>query len=384
MVMLVVYVLIALVVSTLCSLAEAVLLSITPSYIAQLQQENSPHAARLKQLKLEVDKPLATILTLNTVAHTIGAAGAGAQAELAFGSGSLGIVSAVLTVLILLVSEIIPKSLGAAHWKTLAPAIGRILGVLSKILGPVIWLELAITKIFTTTGVHGAAGVSRAEISAIAQLGADQGALEESESRILKNMFRFGSLTARDVMTPRTVLYALPEDTPVSELADRETIRFSRIPIYRGTIDTITGYVFVNELLLAANHGGRDRPLSEFNREIKLIAEGARLLKVFDTLLAAKRPVALVVDEFGGTAGLVTLEDLVETLLGLEIVDEADAVHDMQELARQQWRRRAFRLGLIEDESQEPLASQILKAEDVKLPAATGEGSDAASSGDAE
>lgn len=375
--MLGVYVLLALGVSTLCSLAEAVLLSITPSYVARLEQEGKAAGERIRQLKLEVDKPLATILTLNTIAHTIGAAGAGAQAEIAFGSGSLAIVSAVLTVLILLVSEIIPKSLGAAYWRQLAPAVATILALLTKALGPVIWLELKITKVFTSKGMHGPAGPSREEISAIAQLGADQGVFEEGESRILKNMFRFSSLRAKDIMTPRTVLYALPATTKVRELAERDTIRFSRIPIYTDSVDRVAGYVLVNQILLAANHGAMDKPLSEFARELKVIGEGARLSKVFDTLLAAHSHLILVVDDFGGTAGLVTLEDLVETLLGMEIVDEVDAVQDMQDLARKQWRRRALRLGLISDEDQDPLDSG---AEEEGQPASGGASAPPASS----
>jgi CBS domain containing-hemolysin-like protein len=361
LVLLVVFVLLALGVSSLCSIFEAVLLSITPAYVARLDQEGKSSGARIKSLKEHVDEPLAAILTLNTVAHTIGAAGAGAQAEVVFGSGSLGIVSAVLTVLILLVSEIIPKSVGAAYWRKLAPGVALCLVALTKILKPVLWIELKITKVFTSESAHDT-NLSREEISAMAQLGADQGVFEDGESRILKNLFRFSSLRTSDIMTPRTVVFALPETTPVSDLVARGKIRFSRIPIYQESIDTVTGYVLVSEVMLGAAHGEGSAPLSDFRRDVQLIKEEASLTKAFDTILAAQTHIALVVDRFGGTAGLVTLEDLVETLLGMEIVDEVDAVQDMQELARREWRRRAKRLGLIDDESQDPLASRELDA----------------------
>ncbi|MGE0708665.1 MAG: CNNM domain-containing protein [Planctomycetota bacterium] len=358
-VLLVVFVVLALLVSSLCSVFEAVLLSITPAYVARQAQEGKRSADRIKALKEKIDEPLAAILTLNTVAHTIGAAGAGAQAEIAFGSGSLGIVSAVLTVLILLVSEIIPKSIGAAYWRKLAPGVSWCLVVMNRLLYPVIWIELRITSLFTTEG-HGPPRLSREEISAIAQLGADQGVFEEGESRILKNLFRFSQLKAQDVMTPRTVVFALAQETPVRALVEQEQVRFSRIPIHDGSIDRVTGYVLVSEVLLGATHGDQELPLADFQRELQLVREDSSLPKVFEALLRTQAQIALVVDRFGGTAGIVTLEDLVETLIGLEIVDEVDAERDMQELARREWRRRAKRLGLIGDESEDPLASREL------------------------
>lgn len=366
LVLLVFFVLLALGVSSLCSIAEAVLLSITPAYVARQSQEGKTSAKRIKELKEHLDVPLATILTLNTIAHTIGAAGAGAQAEVAFGSGSLAIFSAVLTVLILIVSEIIPKSVGAAYWRKLAPLVATCLYFLDKVFYPIIWLELKITKLFTSKSGHGPARLSREEISAMAHLGAEQGVFEENESRILKGLFRFTSLTASDIMTPRTVLFTLNEETPVSELVARDKIRFSRIPIHKGAVDKITGYVLVSEVLLGASRGEQAAPLRDFRRDIQLVKEDATLLKVFDAILREQSQIALVVDRFGGTAGLVTLEDLVETLLGLEIVDEVDAVQDMQELARREWRRRAKRLGLIDDESQEPLESRVLDATEIE------------------
>ncbi len=344
--LLIFYVLLAVGVSFLCSTMEAVLLSVTPSYVAGLEQDEHPSGARLRQLKENVDRPLAAILSLNTVANTIGATGVGAQATKLFGSAYVGIVAGVFTLVILIFAEIIPKTLGAVYWRKLAPVVERVLrGVIVAML-PLVWLSKGVTRLLSSGERE--ASVSREEFSALAERGKEEGVFEEEESRILKNLFRFSSLRVRDVMTPRTVVEALPEHQTVAEVIEaRDEFRFSRLPVYTETHDDITGYVLKDDILLKAAQEETETTLHEMKREIMGVPEAMPLPEVFENLLDRFEHIALVVDEYGGTAGIVTMEDVVETLLGLEIVDEADSAQDMQVLAREQWLRRARRLGLV-------------------------------------
>lgn len=351
--LLILYAVLALGVSFLCSIAEAVLLSVTPSYVAALDKEDDTSAGQLlHELKSDVDRPLAAILSLNTIAHTVGAAGVGAQAQIVFDSLPVAVASAVLTLLILVLSEIIPKTLGAVHWRKLAPNTGRTLRVLIWLMYPFVLLSQVITDLLSRdTGEN---SISRREITALADLGVEAGIFEEEESRILKNLFRFGSLRVEDIMTPRTVLFTLSADMTVGEAIERhDDFRFSRIPVYRENRDDITGYVLKNDILIHAAREELERPLVEFERDILMVPESLPLPKLFERLLDRLEHIALVMDEYGGVAGVVTMEDVVETLLGLEIVDEADSVQDMQALARQQWYKRARRLGLVSEEDLE-------------------------------
>lgn len=346
MTLLIFYVTLAISVSFLCSILEAVLLSVSPSFTAALENDRPNLAARLKGLKDDIDRPLAAILTLNTIAHTVGAAGAGAQAAVVFGDAALGVFSAVLTFLILVLSEIIPKTIGATYWRALVPAVSRILPPLIWILWPLVKMSQLLTKLLSNGEKKNV--VSREELSALATVGAREGVVDASESKIVQNLLRFDALTVADIMTPRTVVYALPQTTTISELLkDLEDIRFSRIPIFDETIDKVTGFALKTEILVRAVQGKLDTALSEMNRELTHVDASMHLRELFELLLKNDRHIALVVDEFGGTDGIVTLEDVVETLLGLEIVDEADAIEDLQALARKQWEERAERLGLV-------------------------------------
>ncbi len=349
MTLLIVYVLLALAVSFLCSLMEAVLLSVTPSYIEMRVREGSTVARTLYDLRKDIDRPLAAILSLNTVAHTVGAAGAGAQATIIWGDAAIGIFSAVLTLLILVISEIIPKTLGAVHWRQLANAITRILVPTIWITWPLVKLSQGITRILSPNGRHDS--VSREEITAMAELGKEQGFLEASESRIIRNLFRFYSLRVKDIMTPRIVVFSLPEALRVREVVDEhEEFRFSRIPVYTETRDDVTGYVLKDEILLKAAQDQSDVTLGALKRDILVVPDALPLHELFERMLDRLEHIALVVDEYGGVAGVVSMEDVVETLLGLEIVDEADSAEDMQLLARRQWLSRARRLGIIPHE----------------------------------
>ena len=350
--LLVLYVALAIGVSFLCSMMEAVLLSVTPSYVAALERKGSAVGERIHEFKENVDRPLAAILSLNTIAHTVGAAGVGAQAAIVFGEAYTGIIAAILTLLILVLSEIIPKTLGAVYWRTLTPSVVRMLTATIIAMWPLVKLSQGITHLLSQEEEETA--FSREEFTAMAELGEEEGVFEEKESRILRNLFRFNSLRVKDVMTPRTVIFDLPESTTIGEVVEEhDEFRFSRIPVYDDDPDDITGYVLKDEMLLRAAQEEFDVTLEEMARDILVVHETLPLPDLLERLLDRLEHIALVVDEYGGVAGVVTMEDVVETLLGLEIVDEADSVEDMQALARKQWFKRARELGMVSEEALE-------------------------------
>ena len=336
---------------------EATLLSVTPSYMAALEQEENPMGEKLRGMKEDIDRPLAAILSLNTIAHTVGAAGAGAQAAVVFGEAYIGVISAVLTLLILVFSEIIPKTLGAVYWRDLAPSITRILVPTIWSMWPLVKLSKGITRLLSSGEER--VPFSREEFTALAELGQEEGVFEEKESRILKNLFRFNSLRVKDVMTPRTVMFDLPEETTIGEVVEEyDEFRFSRIPVYSGTRDDVTGYVLKDEMLLRAAQEEHHMKLSDLAREMLVVRDSLPLPDLLERLLDKLEHIALVVDEYGGVEGIVTMEDVVETLLGLEIVDEADSVEDMQALARRQWFKRAKQLGMVQEAVEESSSEQ--------------------------
>jgi len=336
---------VALVFSFLCSVAEAVLLSVSPAYLAARVAEGGRSARALARTKGEIDRSLAAILTLNTIAHTLGAGGAGAEAAVYFGDRYVGVAMAVLTLLILFLSEIVPKTLGAVYWRRLSYPTAWFVRVLTWILLPFVWASERITRLIT--GGRDVHALKREEIAAMADLGETHGELDARESRILRNLFRLEALRARDVMTPRTVVFSLPETMSVSGVLEQHTeLPFSRIPVYRQNRDQITGFVLKTDVLLAELQGRGEAPLSELARPVLAVGENASLERVMDELLDKRVHLLLVLDPFGGLDGVVTLEDVVETLIGIEIVDEADTTVDMRQLARQRWRERVQRLGI--------------------------------------
>ena len=364
-ILLLAYVLLALVFSFLCSVAEAVLLSITPTYIAGLRDKRPRQAEMLHKLKIEnVDRSLAAILTLNTIAHTVGAIGAGAKATAVFGSAWFGVFSAMMTLLILFLSEIIPKTLGAVYWRSLTSVTAYFVRTLIIILYPLILVSELLTRLIA----HGKEVhiFSRDEFIAMADMGEQSGQIKEQESRIIQNLFHFESLTAKDIMTPRTVIVALQQDITVSDaLMEHPHNVFSRLPIYDKDLDGITGFVLKDDLLLAKAKDKHDMPVKSLQREIMAVSDALPLSQLLEKLLDERQHIALVVDNYGGTRGLVSLEDVVETLLGMEIVDEMDKVADMQTLARQQWERRARGLGInIEELNVEAAADETEAAAD--------------------
>lgn len=350
MVLLVTFVLVALVFSFLCSIAEAVLLSVTTPYVALLEQEGRPSGALLRRLKAEISKPLAAILTLNTIAHTIGAAGAGAQVAIVFGNAFLGIGSVILTLLILVFSEIIPKTLGAHHWRALAPATAYGLRFLVWLLYPFVWLSEKITGGLAEGPTLD--GFSRQEFAAMAELSAEEGQLAQRESEVLKNLLLLRETRVTDAMTPRPVVFSVPATLGVGEfLSAHESVRFSRIPVYRDDPDQLEGFVLRSDLLLAHAKGGSGQRLTDFLRPLPVLPESLTLAQAFNNVLRARSQIVQIVDEYGSLAGILTSEDIIETLLGLEIVDEGDEAVDMQEYARTLWRRRAREMGLDVDQA---------------------------------
>ena len=333
------YVFIALAVSFLCSVFEAVLLSISPAYVVSLEQKGSKWAGRIRELHDNIDRPLAAILTLNTIAHTAGAAGAGAQAAKVFGATSVGIFSAVLTLLILFFSEIIPKTIGATWWQKLAPFMAVCVRAMVKMLMPLIWITEIVTRKLTPKDKSNP--YLRDEIRAMADLGEKAGALHGQESDLMKNMLRFRDLRIVEIMTPRSVLFTLPESMDTETyMKEHPDSAFSRIPLYGEDPDDINGFVMKMDILVAHNREGASVKLADLKRPILVVLENEPLPKLMTTLLEKRSHIAMVVTEYGDIRGVVTLEDMIETLLGREIVDESDEVVDMQQAARQKWAHR--------------------------------------------
>lgn len=345
MTLLVVYIVGALCLSFICSMLEAVLLSITPAFVAQFEQEGGSVAVHLKDMKARVDRPLAAILSFNTVSHTLGAAGAGGEAQRIWGSDALAVVSVIMTLLILIAAEIVPKTLGALYWRQLTPLTVQILRVLIFIQLPLIWLSEKIGQALKPPHEEGE-HVSRGEMAALAQLGRSQGVFDERESRILQNLMGMSELRTRDIMTPRTVLFALPTSVTVGEFVERrDAMQFSRVPVYGQNVDDVRGYVLKNDVYMRAVKDDVDRPLGDLVRPHMVVPESLPVPELFERLLDKREHIAVVVDEYGGVDGVVTMEDVLETLLGMQIVDEADRVKSLREMARAKWRERAKLLG---------------------------------------
>jgi CBS domain containing-hemolysin-like protein len=341
----------AITVSFLCSLWEAVLLSITPSYAQIKLREGSPVGARLEAFKQNIDRPLAAILTLNTIAHTVGAIGVGDQAARIWAETNPLItnlvVPVVMTAAILILSELIPKTLGANFWRELAPFTVNSLRVVILSLYPLVWFSQFITRALKKDKSKSV--FTRLDFLAMAEVGEREGVFERHESEIIGNLLKFNTIQARDVMTPRVVVVTASESETISEFLERNRdIRFSRIPLREGdSSDHISGYVLKNEVLAAAIDEKQNETLASLRREMVVVHEDFPIPELFNRFIDKREHIALVVDEFGGMAGIVTMEDVIETLLGMEIVDELDQADNMQALARKNWEKRARRLGII-------------------------------------
>lgn len=332
--------------SFLCSIWEAVLLSITPSYINTQISQGTKLGVTLQAFKKDIDRPLSAILTLNTIAHTVGAIGVGAQAAEVFpATGSvLGlsyetIVAVVMTLAILILSEIIPKTIGANKWRSLAPFTVKSLLFLLKILAPLVWVSQLITK--NLKDEKGKSVLSRTDFMALTDAGKTSGAIDEQESTIITNLLGLSGISVYDVMTPRSVIQSFDQDTTLQQFFDNNsTFRFSRIPVYEGKPDNVSGMVLKDQILKNILEGKGDQPLSDIKRPCTITTQATNLNEIFNTLIGNKEHIAVVHDDYGTLVGIITTEDIFETILGLEITDESDAVDDLQALARKRWEQR--------------------------------------------
>lgn len=335
--------------SFLCSIWEAVLLSVTPAYVSRMQKEKPQVGKLLDRFKEDIDRPLSAILTLNTIAHTVGAIGVGVQAGKLYGAHFLNfgffeisyesLIAGLMTLAILVLSEIIPKTLGASYWKLLTPFTVRSLKVLLFILAPFVWLSNWITRLIKTD--KGRSVFSRADFAAMTDAGLKSGALDNEEKSIIENLLGLNYLKVRDIMTPRSVVVMIDEDLTMSEIyGNLKPLAYSRIPVYKDHPDNITGLVLKDSVLANLAEDKHSMKAAEIKRDILFVEDTFSVAKLMDQLIVNRQHLAMVADNFGSVVGLVTMEDLFETLLGLEIVDESDKVEDLQKYARETWKKR--------------------------------------------
>lgn len=326
----------ALALSFLCSVLEAVLLSTPMSYISMRENQGSKTATLMKQYKNNVDRPVGAILSLNTIAHTIGSAGVGAESIKIFGEQYFGLISAILTLLILVLSEIIPKTIGASYWRSLAMPSTRIIRVLILITYPLVLLSELITKVFTPRGNQ--ASMSREEVSAMVDVGTTEGIFRESESKLIKSCIALSGVKARQIMTPSIVVESACQDLTVKDFQAKQSWSFSRIPVYAGDKDYITGYVLKDAVLKLLSEDQFHVKLSDLKRPILTFREEESVFQIWEKMLEKREHISVIIDEYGGLRGLVTMEDIIETMTGVEIVDEDDVAVDMQALAKEKSR----------------------------------------------
>lgn len=352
MTLLLTYLFVALFISFLCSVVEAVLLSVPISYLKSKIGLGEESTLRMIKLKEDVDKPLSAILSLNTIAHTVGAAGVGAQATIVFGEASFGIVSAILTVLILVLTEIIPKTLGANYSRELIGISSKIIKIMMVITYPLVLISSVLTKLLSREGKQ--LTTSREEISALASIGTEEGIFVDNENKIIQNLIKLKSISISEIMTPRIVVILANEEMTLQEfLKNKDFLHFSRIPIYQDNRDNITGYVFRELVFEKLAEDQFDLKLKDIKRKILTFSESTTLFDAWDLMLTNKEHISLVTDGYGGMDGIVTLEDIIESLLGFEIVDEKDRVEDMQQYAMERWKSKQKKYDLINQEDLE-------------------------------
>lgn len=334
MTLLIAFAVLSILVSFVCSILEAALLSLTPSYIAHQKLQNPRLYERLKVLKDKVDQPLAAILTLNTVAHTVGATGVGAQVTVVFGNGYLGIASAVMTILILVLSEILPKTIGARYWPQLAPVLPPLLNGMIVLLKPFILLSDAMMRLF---GGKEPEYDIRQEIKAMTVLGRELNKLDEDEQRVISNILDLHEIKVREIMTPRTVCDYIQPDQTIGGLKERvRDSQFSRYPVI-GEDEAPLGVIFRYDALAAEDD---EATVESILKPIKVVPEFTSVETLMTQLMHERQHMALVYDEFGGWRGLVTLEDIMETIIGKPIMDETDDIPNMRRFAKRRWEHR--------------------------------------------
>lgn len=348
--LLIFYAFISIFFSFLCSILEAAFLSFTPSYIRMKKREGKSYAKTIAQFKKDVDQPLIAILTINTIAHTVGAILVGVQAEKVFGGGTaVIIVSTIMTLAILIISEIIPKTIGATYWHYLGNFTAKTLQIIIYPLkySGILWLMMLTTKLIGKSAHVNT--MSREEFLAITDAAEQEGVFEASESSLIKNLMVFKTIKAKDIMTPFSVVVTEEESTTIKDFYNNHKhLQFSRIPVYDGKPHYITGFVLKDEVLEEMINEKGSEPIKILRRDINFTDIQTPIPKLFEILVKNRTHITAVVDEYGNMVGLVTMEDIIETLLGFEIMDEKDSIPDMQVLARQNWEKRAKRMGIID------------------------------------
>jgi CBS domain containing-hemolysin-like protein len=340
--LLIAFVILSIAVSFICSILEAALLSITPSYIAQQKLTKPELYEKLKILKDKIDQPLAAILTLNTVAHTVGATGVGAQVTVVFGDGYLGIASAIMTMLILIFSEILPKTIGARYWPSLVPVLPTMLNGMIFMLKPFIWPSDQVMKLFG--GAHQDHDL-RQEIKALTILGRELNKLDEDEQRVIANILDLHDIKIREIMTPRTVCESAKPNEALSSLIERvKKHRFSRYPVLDDDENPL-GLVFRYDMLeFDENHTAAD-----IMKPVKVVSDMVSAEQLMSQFMRERQHMALVYDEYGSWLGIVTMEDVIESILGQPIMDETDDIPNMRRFAKRRWEHKQKQL--IEDKS---------------------------------
>lgn len=352
MTLLFVYLFVALFTSFICSILEAVLLSTPISFLKAKVEQGDSDAITFIKLKEDIDKPLSAILSLNTVAHTVGAAGVGAQATIVFGEAYFGVVSAVLTILILVLTEIIPKTLGANYSRELMGVAAKSINVMIFITYPLVVISAVLTKMLSRSEKE--LTTSREEISALASIGTEEGIFGEKENKIIQNLIKLKGIKISEIMTPRIVVVVANEEMTLQEfLNNKDFLHFSRIPIYEGNRDNITGYVFRELVFEKLAEDQFDLKLKDIRRDIVTFPRNTSLFDAWEELLHNKEQISFISGEYGGMDGIATLEDIIETLLGFEIVDEKDKVDDMQQYALERWKTKQKKYEILKNISKD-------------------------------
>lgn len=335
--LLLIYLLSALSISFLCSVLEAVLLSTPISFISMKESQGNKTAGLLRKYKISTDRPLAAILSLNTIAHTIGAAGVGQESAKIFGEAYFGVISAITTLLILVFSEIIPKTIGSTYWRSLAIPSTKVIHFLIIITYPLVRLSEFITRAFTPKEQQ--LSVSREEVTAMVNVGVEEGVFQAKEKKIIHNFIKIVNVKAKDIMTPKLVVESAPEKTTLKEFYDNKSLTCSRIPVYKENKDYITGYVLRAIVLEGMAENKFENTLSEIVRPILTFQEDESVSNIWEKMLEKKELISVIIDDYGSMRGIVTMEDVIESMLGVEIVDENDLATDMQVLARERWQK---------------------------------------------